>query len=152
MARASALFVDPEGERPLTDLYAELTGEPTDFAEVLRVQKHRVLRDVLGSDVNRRPRSSRGLRARRDYRDHTRHELHEVVRELVACFPVYRTYVSAEAEGASAQDVKYVTEAIDAVRAHRPEFDGRLLDFLRELLLRRCRATARRSSCCASSR
>ena len=137
MARASALFVDPEAERPLTDLYAELTGEPTDYAEVLRVQKHRVLRDVLGSDLNRLTAQLVEVCERhRDYRDHTRHELHEVVRELIACFPVYRTYVSAEAEGASAQDVKYVTEAINAVRVRRPEFDGRLLDFLRELLLR----------------
>ena len=53
MARVSGLFVDPEGEQPLTDLYAELTGEPADYAEVLRVKKQRVLRDVLGSDLNR---------------------------------------------------------------------------------------------------
>ncbi|HZM53199.1 MAG TPA: malto-oligosyltrehalose synthase [Vicinamibacteria bacterium] len=138
MARASALFVDPEGERPLTELYEELTGAPTDYAEVLRVHKHRVLRDVLGSDLNRLTSQLVEVCERhRDYRDHTRHELHEVVRELIVCFPVYRTYVSAEAEGASAQDVKYVTEAVNAVRARRPEFDGRLLDFLRELLLRR---------------
>jgi (1->4)-alpha-D-glucan 1-alpha-D-glucosylmutase len=138
MGRASALFVDPEGERPLTDLYAELTGEPTDYAEVLRVQKHRVLRDVLGSDLNRlTAQLVEVCENHRNYRDHTRHELHEVVRELIACFPVYRTYVSAEAEGASAQDDKYVGEAIAAVRVRRPEFDGRLLDFLRDLLLRR---------------
>src|SRR5262249_17250148 len=55
----------------------------------------------------------------------------------IACFPVYRTYVSAEAEGASAQDERYVTEAVTAVRALRPEFDPRLLEFLRDLLLRR---------------
>jgi (1->4)-alpha-D-glucan 1-alpha-D-glucosylmutase len=138
MARASALFVDPEAEGPMTDLYAELTGEPTDYAEVLRVQKHRVLRDVLGSDLNRLTALLVEVCERhRNYRDHTRHELHEVVRELIACFPVYRTYVSAEAEGASAQDEKYVGEAITAVRVRRPEFDGRLLDFLRDLLLRR---------------
>jgi (1->4)-alpha-D-glucan 1-alpha-D-glucosylmutase len=138
MARASSLFVDPEGEEPLTRLYADLTGEPTDYHEVLRVRKHRVLRDVLGSDVNRLTALFVEVCERhRHYRDHTRHELHEVVREAIACFPVYRTYVSAEAEGASAQDEKYVGEAIDRVHALRPEFDARLLDFLRDLLLRR---------------
>jgi (1->4)-alpha-D-glucan 1-alpha-D-glucosylmutase len=138
MGRASALFVDPEGERPLTDLYAELTGEPTDFAEVLRVQKHRVLREVLGSDVNRLTALLVEVCERhRNYRDHTRHELHEVLRELIACFPVYRTYVSPEAEGVSAQDEKYVTDAVNVVQARRPEFDARLLEFLRDLLLRR---------------
>jgi (1->4)-alpha-D-glucan 1-alpha-D-glucosylmutase len=140
MWRASALFVDPEGEAPLTALYAELSGEPTDYAEVLRVHKHRVLRDVLGSDLNRLTALlSDVCEQHRNFRDYTRHELHEVLRELIACFPVYRTYVSAEAEGASAQDERYVGEAIEDVRRRRPEFDGRLLDFLRDLLLRRVR-------------
>ena len=138
MWRASSLFVDPEGERPLTDLYAELTGEPVDYAEVLRVQKHRVLREVLGSDVNRLTALLLEVCERhRNYRDHTRHELHEVLRELIACFPVYRTYVSLEAESVSAQDERYVAEAINVVQARRPEFDQRLLAFLRDLLLRR---------------
>ena len=138
MARVSSLFVDPEGEGPLTDLYADLTGEPTDYVEVLRVRKHRVLRDVLGSDLNRLTALLVEIcESHRNYRDHTRHELHEVLRELIACFPVYRTYVSVDAEGASAQDEKYVSEAIGMVRARRPEFDRRLLDFLGDLLLRR---------------
>jgi (1->4)-alpha-D-glucan 1-alpha-D-glucosylmutase len=138
MWRASALFVDPEGEEPLTRLYAELTDERTDYAEVLRVQKHRVLRDVLGSDVNRLTALLVEVCERhRNYRDHTRHELHEVLRELIACFPVYRTYVSPEAEGVSAQDEKYIDEAVTIVRARRPEFDPRLLEFLRDLLRRR---------------
>src|SRR5262249_28598195 len=49
----------------------------------------------------------------------------------------YRTYVSPEAEGVSAQDEKYVGEAISVVEARRPEFDPRLLGFLRDLLLGR---------------
>jgi (1->4)-alpha-D-glucan 1-alpha-D-glucosylmutase len=138
MARVSSLFVDPAGEEPLTRLYAGLTGEPTEYAEVLRVRKHRVLRDVLGSDLNRLTALLVEVCERhRHYRDHTRHELHEMLREVIACFPVYRAYVSADAEGASVQDEKYVAEAMAVVRARRPEFDMRLLDFLRDLLLRR---------------
>ena len=138
MARVSALFVDPAGERPLSDLYAELTGEPVDFAEVLRAKKHQVLREVLGSDVNRLTALLVEVCERhRSYRDHTRHELHEVMREVIACFPVYRTYVSPEPEGATAQDERRVGEAIAAAKSHRPELDPRLLDFFRDLLLKR---------------
>src|SRR5262249_9912232 len=94
--------------------------------------------EVLGSDVNRLTALLVEVCERhRNYRDHTRHELHEILRELIACFPVYRTYVSPEAEGVSAQDAKYVGAAIDAVPARRPECDVRLLDFRRDLLLRR---------------
>ncbi|HUG54879.1 MAG TPA: malto-oligosyltrehalose synthase [Vicinamibacteria bacterium] len=138
MCRASTLFVDPAGEGPLTALYAELTGEPTDYPDVLHVRKHRVLRDVLGSDVNRLTALLVEVCERhRNFRDHTRHELHEVLRELIACFPVYRTYVTADPEGASAQDEAFVGEAINVVQGRRPEFDPRLLEFLRDLLLRK---------------
>src|SRR5690606_39879846 len=47
------LFMDPLGEAPLTTFYAEFTGEPTDWDEVVRDRKLLVLREVLGSDVNR---------------------------------------------------------------------------------------------------
>jgi len=38
--RLSGLFVDPEGEKALTELCAEFTGESTDWAEVARARKH----------------------------------------------------------------------------------------------------------------
>jgi (1->4)-alpha-D-glucan 1-alpha-D-glucosylmutase len=136
MARLTRLFVDPEGERPLTDLYAELTGEGASFEEVLRERKHLVLRDVLGSDVNRLTALLLEIcEARRRYRDYSRHELQEAVREVIACFPVYRTYVRAEAEGASASDQRAVVEAIQRAKAHRPDVDHRLFEFLGDLLL-----------------
>ena len=43
--RATGLFTDPAGEQPLTDLYVEFTGGPTDYGVVMR-EKQRL---VLGS-------------------------------------------------------------------------------------------------------
>src|SRR5262245_1752020 len=47
------LFVDPYGCEPLTRFYAELTGEPAGFAEIAYRKKELVLREALGSDLNR---------------------------------------------------------------------------------------------------
>jgi len=51
--RASGLFVDPAGEKMLTEFYAEFTGESIDWAAVARAKKHQVMRETMGSDLNR---------------------------------------------------------------------------------------------------
>jgi (1->4)-alpha-D-glucan 1-alpha-D-glucosylmutase len=138
--RVGGLFVDPGGERPLTELYAELTGAPVDYPLLVREKKYQALHELLGSDVNRLTHLFVEICERsRRHRDYTRYELHEVVREVIACFPVYRTYVQAEEGRVSDDDVRYVTAAVECAKRYRPELDAALFDFLRDLLLLRVR-------------
>jgi (1->4)-alpha-D-glucan 1-alpha-D-glucosylmutase len=140
--RVGGLFIAPEGETPLTECFAEFTGEPTDYAALARETKHLVMREILGSDVNRLTALFLEICERhRRHRDYTRHELQEALREAIACFPVYRTYVRAETGGVDEADVREVDRAIAAAKAHRPE-SGDLLDFLRDILLLRVRGPA----------
>jgi len=136
--RVSGLFVDPEGEKALTELYAEFTGESTDWAEVARAKKHQVMRETMGSDLNRLTALFLEIcERRRRYRDYTRHELHEALRDTLACFPVYRTYVRPEPAAVDEDDARRIVEATETARAHRPDLDGELFEFLRDLLRRR---------------
>ena len=136
--RVSGLFVDPTGEKALTDFYAEFTGESTDWAEVARAKKHQVMRETMGSDLNRLTALFLEIcERRRRYRDYTRHELHEALRETLACFPVYRTYVRPEPAVVDEDDARRIVEATETARAHRPDLDGELFEFLRDLLRRR---------------
>ena len=136
----SGLFVDPAGEPPLTELYAEFTGESVDYPALVRAKKHQALHELLGSDVNRLTALFMEVCERhRRHRDYTRDELHEALREVIACFPVYRTYVQAEAGHVNDDDVRYVTEAVDRAKSGRPELDAALVDFLHDLLLLRVR-------------
>ncbi|MGH9166117.1 MAG: malto-oligosyltrehalose synthase, partial [Acidimicrobiales bacterium] len=138
--RIGGLFVDPAGRQPLLDLYGEVTGEATEWAEVVAAKKHQVLHDVLGADLN-------GLTAvfvqvcerHRRFRDYTRHELHEVLREVAAGFPVYRSYVRPADGSVSDADVAAVEEAVAVAVKSRPDLDPDLLGFLRDLLLLRIR-------------
>lgn len=141
--RLTGLFVDPAGEGPLTALYHALTGEPTDWAEVVLAKKHQVLRELLGADLN----GLAALLARvcedhPRHRDYTRHQLREVLGEVIASFPVYRTYVRAEAGVVRAQDETYVGAAVADARRRRPDLDPELLAFLRDLLLLRASSSA----------
>jgi (1->4)-alpha-D-glucan 1-alpha-D-glucosylmutase len=136
--RVGRLFVDPDGEQPLTELYERFTGEPTDVGEIIRQSKLLVLREILGSDLGRLTAILVDIcEQHRVYRDYTRAELYDTLRELIINLPVYRTYVRAEANEVQEDDVRYVTEAADRAVAARPELDPDLLYFLRDVLLLR---------------
>ncbi|HEX3556971.1 MAG TPA: malto-oligosyltrehalose synthase [Thermoanaerobaculia bacterium] len=134
--RVGGLFVDPSGEEPLTDLYRELTGETTEWSELVREKKLLVLSELLASDVNRLAEVFLQVCERhRRHRDYTRFELRQTLAEVAACFPVYRTYVRAETGERSEEDRRRVDEAIAAAKAHRPDLDPELLDFFRDILV-----------------
>ena len=141
LERVGGLFVDPAGRQRLLELYAEVTGEPVDFQEVAHAKKHLVLRDILGADLNRlTAQFVEVCECNRRYRDYTRHQLHEVLREVVACFPVYRTYVRPDHATVSETDVAAVEAAVAAAVERRPDLDGELFAFLADLLLLRRRS------------
>jgi (1->4)-alpha-D-glucan 1-alpha-D-glucosylmutase len=73
----TALFVDPAAEGPLTDLYAELTGERRSFAEVAHEAKLEVAGTIFSPEFER-------LRSLFAY---------ERLEEAAAALHVYRTYV-----------------------------------------------------------
>ncbi len=129
------LFVDSANEEKLNQIYRDFTGDSTDYAEVCRDKKHMVLRDLLGSDVNRLTALLNDIfqlhRARRDY---TRRDASRVIRELVACFSVYRTYVAPERGEITDDDRRYIEEAVELAKKNRPELDTDLFDFVRDLL------------------
>jgi (1->4)-alpha-D-glucan 1-alpha-D-glucosylmutase len=76
----TALFVDPRGEEPLTDLYAEFTGERRDFDQVAYEAKLELARSTFAQEFAR-------LRALYP---------HETLEEAAAALRVYRTYVEPE--------------------------------------------------------
>ena len=66
-----------------------------------------------------------------------------MLREVIACFPVYRTYIEAESGRISDRDRQYIDEAIEAAKRNRPEIDADLFDFFRDLLQLRVTRPAR---------
>jgi (1->4)-alpha-D-glucan 1-alpha-D-glucosylmutase len=139
MNTVGGLLVDPAGERPLTRFYNEFTGESADFQSLVLEKKDRVMREVLGSDLNRLTALFVEVCERHPrHRDYTRHELHEAICATVAHLPVYRTYLREAGEvRVHPDDERYIETAIDAAKRDRSDIDPRLFDFLRDLLLLR---------------
>jgi (1->4)-alpha-D-glucan 1-alpha-D-glucosylmutase len=135
---AGGLFIDPAGEEPLTRLYAGFTGEAADFDALAREKKDLIMREVLGSDLNRLTAMFVDISEKHPrYRDYSRHELHEALKATVARLPVYRTYVRGADGKIDGIDEKYIRDTLDAARQDRPDLDPELFDFLAGILLLR---------------
>ncbi len=139
------LYTDPSGEQPLTDLYAELTGERRTFAEVAYESKRYVIGEVLAAEINRLTEYLAAVvRGHRRHRDYTRGQLRAALRELIACFPVYRTYVRVDADAVSDADRDAVERACSTALEHRPDLPADLMEFIADVLL--ARATGEREA------
>ena len=47
------VFVDPDGEKPLTDLYTTFTGEISELGILTHEKKMQVMDELLASDIER---------------------------------------------------------------------------------------------------
>ena len=134
--QVGGLFVDSSNEEEFSRIYRDFTGESSNYAEVCREKKHLVLRDLLASDVNRLTAILNDIfQLHRSRRDYTRVDAARAIREIVASFSIYRTYVVPERNEMTDADKRYIQEACDQAKANRPELDADLIDFIRDLLM-----------------
>jgi (1->4)-alpha-D-glucan 1-alpha-D-glucosylmutase len=138
------IFVDSASERAMTELYERFTGRDTDFESLVYQKKKLVLLTALASELNVLAHALNRLSERdRHSRDFTLGSLTAALRELIACFPVYRTYVSRTAETLSEHDRMAVSRAIRLARRRNPTTDVSIYDFLRAILMLEVPASVR---------
>ncbi len=133
--RVNQLFVDPANEAAMRAGYARFTGHAESYAEVVHAAKLQIMREELAAEAERLT----GLLAdvcegHRRQRDHTRRELRDALCEVIAAFPVYRTY-ARPARPVTSADRAHVAAAVAGARQRRPDLDAELAGFIGELLL-----------------
>lgn len=130
----NGLFVDPAGEASMERAYRRFIGRSVDFEELLYDCKKTVMRSELASELN--VLSRRLLRlseyGRRTF-DFTINVLRDALTEVVAHFPVYRTYITSE--GLSETDRRYVDWAVARAKKQSTAADTTVFDFIHEVLL-----------------
>ena len=104
LAHVDRVLTDPGGEEPLTELAVSL-GTPADWRELVHGTKRAVADGILQSEVRRIARDA----------GHDAPDIHDAVAELLASFPVYRSYLP---EGRA-----HLAEAFARARSHRPDLD-----------------------------
>jgi (1->4)-alpha-D-glucan 1-alpha-D-glucosylmutase len=127
------LLIDPGGEEAFTKIYTDWTGDRTTFREVVLDSKRRIMRNEMASELDVLAREAARI-ARQNPRtaDFTHNVLRRAIREIVACFPVYRTYVDSE-NVATREDHRDLDWAVKQARANEIDLDSTVFDFIQDL-------------------
>jgi len=137
---ASGLLVDQDGMRRLGKVYAKFTGDPMDYPALAHDKKLAVEQEALGSDVNRLTNLFVDIcECNREQRDFTRAEVRRAIREVAACFEIYRTYVVPERDEITDEDRGFIERAAQAAKERRQDIDGALFDFIGDVLMTKVR-------------
>ncbi|HLH09735.1 MAG TPA: malto-oligosyltrehalose synthase [Terriglobales bacterium] len=129
------VFIQTKNQRAFTNLYHRIIGGAVDVDTLIYNSKKLIMETSLASEVTVLTQMLQQIcAADRRARDFTLNALVRAIREVIACFPVYRTYIDARGN-ISERDAGYITEAI--VRAKRRNRTGlaAIFDFLRSVLL-----------------
>jgi len=134
--QVNGLFVARANEAAIDEAYRRFTGLRARFRDLVYDRKRTILRFALVSELTvLTTMLDRISESNRVYRDFTWGALRDALREVVACFPVYRSYIDAFAGGVSERDRHYVEHAVRLARRRNPSVSGSLFDFVRDVLL-----------------
>ena len=134
-AEITQLLVDSSHAEQFSKIYQNFIERYVHFESLIYEKKKLVMDVSLASDIESLGHMLSDVSERdRLHRDFTLDSLRTVVRELIACFPVYRTYISPEA-GVSEADRQVILRAVRAAKRRNAAIDTSIFDFLRDILL-----------------
>jgi len=157
----NGVFIDREAEQPLQQFYTSwkrgllplhhgneiqesttpwsntvTDSEPEDFADLIYHCKKLILDGSMSSELHVLARRlDRLSEQHRDSRDFTLWSLRDALVEVIACFPVYRTYHRTDSVEPSDEDRKHVESAVLQAKRRNPAMDSSVFDFLQSVLL-----------------
>jgi len=130
----NGLFVDGANARAFDTIYSRFIGYRIDFAELVYETKRLILRASMSSELHVLGHALDRISERdRWTRDFTLHGQIQALREVIACFPVYRTYTVGG--GILDRDRRYVEQAVARAKRRNPDVSDAVFDFVREVLL-----------------
>jgi (1->4)-alpha-D-glucan 1-alpha-D-glucosylmutase len=130
----NGLFVQEDHERNFTRLYEKLLERRINFEDLVYQCKRLIMKTTLNSELGvLTAQLYRIAKKNWAFRDFTLQNLRAALMEVVACFPVYRTYVTPER--ISTKDREYIDWAIRLAKRRSTATDTSIFDFIRQALL-----------------
>jgi len=131
----TSLLADASAEQATSKTFQRFIGHGMHFGHLVYAKKRLVMRLSLANDVNvLGSMLDRLSEKNRWFRDFTLDALERAVRETIACFPVYRTYITPGAPVSDA-DRAVIERAINAAKRRNPAIEESIFNFLRDILL-----------------
>ncbi|MGD9410105.1 MAG: malto-oligosyltrehalose synthase, partial [Thiohalocapsa sp.] len=133
-ALCDGLFVDSEGLPALLETCRAFGGCSRSFSEESHAAKREVMRHMLSSELHvLASELARVAEIDPHTRDYTLEGLRMALMEVIACFPVYRTYLSER--GSAARDRHQVLKAVAEARRQSRMPDMTVFEYVRDVLL-----------------
>lgn len=135
-ASCGGLFVDGGAADQFSRIHQRFLRARPDLDAMMRANKHLIMESALAGELQVLAiQLARIAKGDRDTCDFTFNSLHRALAEVVANFPVYRTYVSGCES--SVQDVRYVKWATNVAKSRSHAADNSIFDFVQDMLLAR---------------
>ncbi len=129
MNLVNGLFVNPAAEKQITAIYNRFIGREPDWEEISVRSKKQLVLGNLASEVNVLASELHGLaKQSRFSRDFTLPGVTAALIEVIAHFPVYRTYI--DEDGPGDDDRRDLDWAFSQARRAAPMGDTSVFDFL----------------------
>jgi len=136
LALVNGLFVNRANERAVDAAYTRFVDTEEPFEELAYRCKQLIMNVAMASELNVLGHQLNRLSERdRRSQDYTLNSLTHAIREIIACFPVYRTYITGAPEGILDRDRAFIWQAVTRAKRRNPALSGSVFDFVRDLLL-----------------
>ena len=134
--QVNGLFVDPESETAMTAIYQNWIGSDRDFAQIGYACKLAILKSSFNSEWHSLAQKlDRIAQQGRHSRDYTLNGLADALAQLIACFPIYRSYIASPAVAAA--DATMIESATERAIALNPLAHAPIFHFIRDVLLQK---------------
>ena len=145
----NGIFVDRTRARAVDQAYTRLIKIRPPFVEVVYECKRLIMETAMASELNVLGSRLNAISEKhRSSRDFTLRSLTAALREIVAAFPVYRTYIGDLAEegareaAVSERDREYIARACASAQRRTPTTNALVYDWIAEVLTLRMPAWA----------
>jgi (1->4)-alpha-D-glucan 1-alpha-D-glucosylmutase len=130
----NGIFVDNGSAKAFDRIYERFTGMNMNLPDVIYEKKKLVMQVAMASEVNTLGHYLNDLSERnRHTRDFTLNSLRSAIIEVIACFPVYRTYTNTWT--VTDRDRQVVELAVAKAKRKNPALSESIFDFLKDVLL-----------------
>lgn len=134
LSQLNGLFLEPRGLAAIEQIYSRFLGTTLNFADEVHRCKLLILRVAMSSELQMLAhRLNHISEQHRRSRDFTLNSLRHALLEILACFPVYRTY--SMLAGVSDRDRRFINLAVALAKRRNPAIDSALFEFVRSVLL-----------------
>jgi (1->4)-alpha-D-glucan 1-alpha-D-glucosylmutase len=130
----NGIFIDMENSKAFDDIYIRFTKSKVNYQDLVYEKKKLIMETSMPSEINTLGHYLNRLSEKnRHTRDFTLNSLTTAIVEVIANFPVYRTYVTRS--GVNERDRHYIEQAVSRAKRKNPALSATIFEFLENVLL-----------------